>query len=89
MKWFGAAILAVSLTAGGAATSCAADAASAETRKAQAEHLRTGSVWHFRLYRDHYAYWPSHDARYFGRPYSYAPAPFVPLPPLFGYGWEP
>jgi hypothetical protein len=26
---------------------------------------------------------------YYGRPYYYAPAPFFPLPPLFGYGWEP
>jgi hypothetical protein len=26
---------------------------------------------------------------YYGRPYYYAPAPFFPLPPFFGYGWEP
>jgi hypothetical protein len=26
---------------------------------------------------------------YYGRPYCYAPAPFFPLPPFFGYGWEP
>jgi len=25
---------------------------------------------------------------YYGRPVVYAPAPFVPIPPLFGYGWE-
>jgi hypothetical protein len=84
-KWFGAAILAVSLIAGGSA----ADAASAEMRKAQAAHTGMGSVRRFHLYRDHDAYWPSHDPRYYGRPYYYAPAPFVPLPPLFGYGWEP
>ena len=29
-------------------------------------------------------YYPS----YYGRPVVYAPAPFVPIPPLFGYGWE-
>ena len=29
-------------------------------------------------------YYPS----YYGRPTFYAPAPFVPIPPLFGYGWE-
>ena len=25
---------------------------------------------------------------YYGRPVTYAPAPFVPIPPLWGYGWE-
>ncbi len=34
-----------------------------------------------------------HDAyraypTYYGRPVTYAPAPFVPIPPLWGYGWE-
>jgi hypothetical protein len=37
----------------------------------------------------HYAYatrpyYPS----YYGRPTVYEPAPFVPVPPFFGYGWE-
>ena len=26
---------------------------------------------------------------YYGRPHYYAPAPFFPIPPFFGYGWEP
>ncbi len=26
---------------------------------------------------------------YLDRPCYYAPAPFFPLPPIFGYGWEP
>jgi hypothetical protein len=25
---------------------------------------------------------------YYGRPVTYAPAPFLPIPPLWGYGWE-
>jgi hypothetical protein len=42
-----------------------------------------------RKHTRHYAYaarpyYPS----YYGRPVVYAPAPFVPIPPLFGYGWE-
>jgi hypothetical protein len=42
-----------------------------------------------RSHTKHYAYatrryYPS----YYGRPTVYAPAPFVPIPPLFGYGWE-
>jgi hypothetical protein len=34
----------------------------------------------------HYAYraYPI----YYGRPVTYAPAPFIPIPPLWGYGWE-
>jgi hypothetical protein len=83
-KWFGAAILAVSLIAGGSA-----DAASVEMRKAQAAHEGERGARRLHLYRDHDAYRPSHDPRYYGRPSYYAPAPFVPLPPLFGYGWEP
>lgn len=34
----------------------------------------------------HYAYRPY--PTYYGRPVTYAPAPFVPIPPLWGYGWE-
>lgn len=25
---------------------------------------------------------------YYGRPVYYVPAPFLPIPPLWGYGWE-
>ena len=34
----------------------------------------------------HYAYRPY--PTYYGRPVTYAPAPFIPIPPLWGYGWE-
>jgi hypothetical protein len=88
-KWFGAAVLVVTLIAGGCVTSRAAYAASAEARKTQAQRAGGDSARRLHLYRDHDAYWPSHDPHYYGRPYYYAPAPFVPLPPLFGYGWEP
>lgn len=42
-----------------------------------------------RKHAKHYAYAtrPYYPA-YYGRPTVYAPAPFVPIPPLFGYGWE-
>jgi hypothetical protein len=88
-KWFGAAMLFVTLIASSSVTSRAAYAASAEVRKTQTEHARSDSARRLHLYRDHFAYWPSHDPHYYGRPYYYAPAPFFPLPPLFGYGWEP
>lgn len=86
MRWFGAAILAVAVMAGGSAAS---PAASADMKKLEARQASNRSGRHLHLYRDHDAYWPSSDPRYYGRPYYYAPAPFVPLPPLFGYGWEP
>jgi hypothetical protein len=39
--------------------------------------------------RDRYAYRRvSPYPMYYGRPVTYAPAPFLPLPPLWGYGWE-
>ncbi len=38
---------------------------------------------HRRPYADR-PYYP-----YYHRPYYYAPKPFWPLPPLFGYGFEP
>jgi hypothetical protein len=88
-KWFGAATLVVALIASGSVTSRAAYAASAEVRKMQAQHAGSHGTRRLHLFSDHDAYWPSHDPRYYSRPYYYAPAPFVPLPPLFGYGWEP
>jgi hypothetical protein len=36
-----------------------------------------------------YAYRPNGPyPMYYGRPVYYAPAPFLPIPPLWGYGWE-
>jgi hypothetical protein len=38
---------------------------------------------------DRYAYRPNTPyPMYYGRPVYYAPAPFLPIPPLWGYGWE-
>jgi hypothetical protein len=44
-----------------------------------------------RRYHRHerYAYRPNVPyPMYYGRPVYYAPAPFLPIPPLWGYGWE-
>ena len=35
------------------------------------------------VYRPNVAY-----PMYCGRPVYFAPAPFLPIPPLWGYGWE-
>ena len=37
----------------------------------------------------HERYRPSYPhPLYYGRPVYYAPKPFLPIPPLWGYGWE-
>jgi hypothetical protein len=83
-KWFGAAIVILILTGGAAATirPTAAASISAERRLERARE---------RLFprRDRFAYRLEAQPRYYGRPIYYVPAPFVPLPPLSGYGWEP
>jgi hypothetical protein len=41
------------------------------------------------IIHDRYAYRPNYPyPMYYGRPVYYAPAPFLPIPPFFGYGWE-
>lgn len=38
---------------------------------------------------ERYAYFPNTPyPMYYGRPVYYAPKPFLPIPPLWGYGWE-
>jgi hypothetical protein len=61
-------------------------AASAEMKRHAAPDIRAP---HRRWDRSRSVDRPEKQPRYYGRPVSYAPAPFVPLPPLFGYGWEP
>jgi hypothetical protein len=54
-----------------------------------AAHAASAAVPGARKHARHTAYAarPYYPA-YYGRPAVYAPAPFVPIPPLFGYGWE-
>jgi len=82
-KWIGAALLAAVMTAGISTTASWAMDASAEARKAQATDISARQhAQHYRRYANRpYPY-------YYGRPVYYAPAPFIPIPPLFGYGWE-
>ena len=79
----GTALLAAALMLG---VSAQVTPAPAETKKAQtAAASETGA----RHRRDHYAYRPASPyPMYYGRPVYYAPAPFLPIPPLWGYGWE-
>ncbi len=90
-KWFGAAALAVAslvatLAFGPPASARAAVSASIALQRTQTAHA--SDVGARRHDRHRYVYRPS-PHYYYGRPYSYAPAPFFPIPPFFGYGWEP
>jgi hypothetical protein len=79
-KWIGAALLAAMMMFGVCAGVSPVKAAPAEAKTPATEFSAR------RHYR-HYAYRP-YAPYYYGRPYYYAPAPFIPIPPFFGYGWE-
>lgn len=83
MKWTGSALVAivVFVIAADVAPARAASVAVQKTQSAPA--VVSGARRHSR-HHDRYVDQPS----YYGRPTVYAPAPFVPIPPLFGYGWE-
>jgi len=85
-KWIGTGVLAV--IAVGAAAAPSAQAASRDAA-AQRPHVTATdlSVRH-PPHRYRHAY-PAYSPAYYGRPTYYSPVPvFVPLPPLWGYGWE-
>ncbi len=75
-KRIGAVALAVTMMLSAFVQMDAAHAASVANLSAR-KHVR----------HDAYATRPTYPT-YYGRPVVYAPAPFVPIPPLFGYGWE-
>jgi hypothetical protein len=85
-KWFGAAAVALGLMLGGSASAYTTGTFSAAARQPQAAQISDVSTRRHHSYR--YAARSSYPS-YYGRPVYYAPAPFFPLPPLFGYGWEP
>ena len=87
-RWISGAVLAAALTLSVGATTSSAAAAQGEVQKATtsgATDVRARRHYRHDRYRDAYRpYYPYYD----GRPTYYAPAPFFPIPPLFGYGWE-
>jgi hypothetical protein len=93
MKWIGAAGLAVALLFAGAGRIESAPAAQLQlaVQASQASGLSDKPTDVSARRRDHrYGYGRyrrPYDPHYDGRPYYYAPAPFFPLPPFFGYGW--
>jgi hypothetical protein len=64
--------------------------AAAETAAKKAQTAGASDVSARRYHRqDRYAYRPNTPyPMYYGRPVYYAPAPVLPIPPLWGYGWE-
>ena len=64
---------------------CAIAAPATAREKSPSQMADAGARRHAQHYR-HYAYRPY--PTYYGRPVTYAPAPFIPIPPLWGYGWE-
>jgi hypothetical protein len=87
-KWIGAILLAAALLFVGAAQLSPAAAANAGVQKV--EGVNTTDVSARRHERGYgYASRPLYPyPYYYGRPVYYAPAPFLPIPPFFGYGWE-
>ena len=83
----GAALLAATLML---VVSAPAAPAAAETAAKKAQAAGAGDVGARRYHRhERYVYRPNIPyPMYYGRPVYYAPAPFLPIPPLWGYGWE-
>jgi hypothetical protein len=83
-RFAGTALLAAAIMVGVSANVGECKAASADMSKKPISQRTDISM---RRHDRHYAHQPYYPA-YYGRPTYYAPAPFVPIPPLFGYGWE-
>jgi len=80
-------LLAAALLSGVAAQVAPVTAETA-AKKSQAAVVRDVSARRYHRH-DRYAYRPNDPyPMYYGRPVYYAPAPFLPIPPLWGYGWE-
>jgi hypothetical protein len=84
----GTALLAATLMLGVAAQVAPAAAEAAAAKRAQAASASDVSARRYHRH-DRYVTRPNVPyPMYYGRPVTYAPAPFLPIPPLWGYGWE-
>jgi hypothetical protein len=82
-RCFATAILALPMLFGGLPAASSETAAAAQNRQASSREFSTPHRDHRRGYA--YRGYP----QYYGRPHYYAPNRFfLPLPPLWGYGWE-
>jgi hypothetical protein len=83
----GSAVFAAALVFAASAQVSPAVAAGTLAKKTQAGASDVSARSHYHHDRYRYAY-RSYYPYYYGRPVYYAPAPFLPIPPFFGYGWE-
>ena len=84
----GTALFATTLLLGVSAQVGPAAAETVAAKRAQAAGASDVSVRRTH-HHDRYAWRPNTPyPMYYGRPVYYAPAPFLPIPPLWGYGWE-
>ena len=86
-KRIGTAALAAGLTLAIAAhDAIATPANNGPGKKVEASMTRSAGARHHR----HHVQFADRPAcpEYIDRPCYYAPAPFFPLPPIYGYGWE-
>ena len=83
----GTALLTATLTLG---ISVHIQAVAAEPAAKKAHAVAPSDLSARRYYRhERYAWRPNYPyPMYYGRPVYYAPKPFLPIPPLWGYGWE-
>ena len=86
-KLIGTALLAVTLTLG---VSAQIPPAAAQTAAKKAHAVAPSDVSARRYHRHDRYVWRPNDPypMYYGRPVYYVPKPFLPIPPLWGYGWE-
>jgi hypothetical protein len=82
------ALLVVTLMSSVAAQVAPAAAEAVAAKKAQVTSANDVGARRYHRH-DRYATRPNTPyPMYYGRPVYYAPAPFLPIPPLWGYGWE-
>lgn len=97
VKWFGPALLAVTLMFGGSTAIKSAAAAPVQAAAQERHASKSTDVSarrYYRHYRYRYAYRPYYRPYYYARPYYYRPYPYyapyyAPAPFVFGFGFGP
>lgn len=96
-RWFGPALLAVTLMFGGSTAinpAAAAPVQAAAQTPAMPKATDISARRHYRHYHYRYVYRPYYRPYYYARPYYYRPYPYyapyyapAPFPFAFGFGW--
>lgn len=93
-RWFGPALLAVTLMFGGSTAIKSATAAPFQATAQKSQATDISARRHYRHYHYRYVYRPYYRPYYYARPYYYRPYPYyapyyapAPFPFAFGFGW--